>query len=140
MKIRLLYEDESAIVVVESEGMKDAKSLDGLEGASGSSLAAPPVVDSSSSGGAGASADPGTPLAPDPGADSSVLDDASVLVDDSQVTDESEDASEVAGDASMDARLLLDTPLDTYTVTEGLLLLAVIFLALGGAIALFRGR
>lgn len=142
MKIRFLYEDESAVVVVESEGMKDAKSLDGMEGAADSSVDAPPVVAGSDTGGAPAPADSSAPLAPGPGADSSALDDASEL-DSSEVTDgsEIEDASETLVDVSgQDDRLLLDTPLDSYTVTEGLLLLAVIFLALGGAIALFKGR
>lgn len=149
MKIRFLYEDGSVPVVEvssagneESEGMKDAKSLDGLEGSADSSVDTSSVVDSGIGGDSSASAGSSTPLAPDP-AGTSQLGDASAMVDSSEVTDESEveDTSEVTGDASMsDDRLLLDTPLDTYTVTEGLLLLAVVFLALGGAIALFRGR
>ncbi len=34
----------------------------------------------------------------------------------------------------------MTTPFEEYTVTEGLLLLTVIFLALAGILSLFRGR
>ena len=60
--------------------------------------------------------------------DSSLVDDSlSLSVSDASIVD-------------TEQRPLLSTPLDDYTVTEGLLLLAVIFMALFGVVAFIRGR
>lgn len=81
--------------------------------------------------------------------DSSVVDstpgnEESEVGGDSSIGDTSDtggdgDASSMAVISSAD-RPLLTTPLDEYTVTEGLLLLCVIFGALAALLAFFKGR
>ena len=107
---------------------------------------AAPLVAVGSSGGSVPVSGSSAPLAPDPAADGAGLGDADSPDSSSEVTKAEEkqelDASFsiVSDPAASDARLLMSTPLDSYTVTEGLLFLIFLILALGGVLALFRGR
>lgn len=124
---RIWFEGSSAIVEVEDAS--HGQSVGTVSSTADSSVGAPPPVGSGHSGSGVASVGSSAPPASDPAA--SQLD----------ITSEVADTSEVLEvDSTLDNRHLLTTPLDDYTVTEGLLLLAVVFLALGGIVALFRGR
>lgn len=73
--------------------------------------------------------------------DTSVLDtsvDSSVAVDDSSLLDSSIEELQVS--SVSESRDIMTTPLDEFTITESLLLIAVIFLGMVGVFALFRGR
>lgn len=113
MKIRIFYDGDSGVIAEVLEGDEDESTTSTPESEQASSVAESAV-------------------------DSSAVIDSSV-VDDSGGGDDSGVLSPASESASSN-RPFMDTPLNDYSVTEGLLLLVLVFAVIGVVIAAFRGR
>lgn len=116
MRIDFILYDEST-VILETEGEGDEQASSSV--APGSDV--PDVSEGADEHGAG---------------DVSGVDDTSAASGD----DDSSEIGQLVVDVTAEPRPLMSTPLDDYTVTEGLLMLLVIFAGLFGIISLFKGR
>lgn len=114
MTIRIYYDGDSSVIAEVLEGEEDESTTIELE--------SEPEISSMA----------------ESALDSSVVSDSSAVIDSS-----SSDSVAVLPPASESAsshRPFMDTPLDDYNVTEGLLLLLLVFAAVGVLVAAFRGR